>query len=110
MINGRRLPMIHDINLGVRYMYNGMPAYGDVKGVIYARESEVKHAIFLELAPRRIVVRSPTAPTVLEPTGDTVFVELFAALTHIVKFAPTRPLGHYLCLKIWATRPGWEIK
>jgi hypothetical protein len=103
--------MMKDKHLGVRYIHNNAPGYGDVKGVVYAFQTDTKHAIFIEIAPRTIVEEKVTAATVVGPTQETIWVELKTQLTHIVKFVnhPTRE-GHYLGLQIWSTTPGWEIK
>jgi hypothetical protein len=111
-INGRPLPMMNDVNLGIRYIYNREPAYGDIKRVIYARQNNDKHAVFLEVAPRQVIEEQRTVCAVKESTSATIYIETMTSLTHIVIFAPhpTQPLGSYMCLKVWATKPGWEIK
>jgi hypothetical protein len=105
--------MMVDDNLGVRYIHNDIISYGQVRRVIYAcMKQSTQHVTFLELAPRKLVEEKRTVATVTAAENDTIFVDLLASLTHIVKFVqhPTQPLGHYLALKLWATEPGWETR
>jgi hypothetical protein len=118
-INGRPLPMMTDTNLGVRYELKGYAAYANIRGVIDARDKTTKkHVVFLELATRYLLRESETTATVLEPTQATIWVEMVSSLTHIVKFVPAIPAppnqpstkGQYFCFRVWATKPGWELK
>jgi hypothetical protein len=111
MINGRPLPMMADVDLGIRYIHNGVPAYGDIGGVIYVLQNDHTKVLFLSVFPRELIEEKRTAATVRAPDDVPVFIEAFKSITHIVKFVqhPSQPAGYKLCLKVWATCPGWEI-
>lgn len=122
-INGRPLPMAADRALGVRYIHNGVTFYGNVKSVIFTRETRRQlEAVFIEVAPRALITESQTAATVGLATDASVYIEARTCLTHIIKFVQhpgkyghpdpgkfgVPPPGHFLCLKVWGTRPGWD--
>jgi hypothetical protein len=116
--------MAGDDTLGVRYILNGTPAYGNVRSVMFAQEFLRPHiqAVFVEVAPREVLEQTRTTVTVGRKTNASVYIEALTCLTHIIKFTqhpgtygqpePKKigvpPAGQYLCLTVWATRPGWE--
>ena len=107
------MPGDTDKMIGVRYIYNGAPAYGNVAGVKIARVRDQleRQAVFVEVATRVLIHDSRTVSTVGMVSNATVYVEALTCLTHIIKYTkhPTEP-EQFLCLKVWATHPGWEIK
>jgi hypothetical protein len=111
--NGRPFPMMVDTGMGIRYIYNGAPAYGRVLAVLYVFENDRKNALFVNVHPRELIEEKRTAATVRDHVArqPSIFIEAFTSITHIVKFVnhPSQPPGTYISLNIWATRTGWEI-